>query len=107
MAPSQFIGAEHMSTHELAEYRILIDGASNYILAHAAGAGLTIQPPVWDGGREGMTTATHRLRIATESVAEELSIPHEWLPPASDGHNRFRTEVEATLARLRSRAARR
>jgi hypothetical protein len=93
-----------MSTHELAEYRILIEGASNYIVAHAASAGLTVQPPVWDGGAESMTTSTHRVRIATADAAEELRVPHEWLPLDSDGHNRFRTEVEATLARLRTRA---
>ena len=95
-----------MSTHELAEYRILLDSASNYIVTHAASAGLVVQPPVWDGGAESMTTTTHRVRIATESAAEELRIPHEWLPVDSDGHNRFRTEVEAALARLRIRSAR-
>jgi hypothetical protein len=95
-----------MSTHELAEYRILLDGASNYIITHAASAGLAVQPPVWDDGAERMNTSTHRVRIATESAAEELRIPHEWLRVDSDGHNRFRTEVEAALARLRTRSAR-
>jgi hypothetical protein len=95
-----------MSEHELAEYRILIESASNYIVAHAAGAGLRVLPPVWDDGAGRMTTATHRVRIATDDAVEELRIPHDWLPLDSDGHNRFRTEVEAALARLRARSAR-
>jgi hypothetical protein len=33
-----------------------------------------------------------------------LRIPHEWLPFDSDGHGRFRTDVEAALARLKAAA---
>ena len=91
-----------MSTHEKAEYQILIDNATHYIVAHAAGAGLDLLPLQWDGGAREMTTSTHRVRIATRDSAEELQVPHEWLPLDSEGHNRFRTEVEAALARLRS-----
>jgi hypothetical protein len=91
-----------MSTHEKAEYQILIDNATHYIVAHAAGAGLDLLPPEWDGGTPQITTSTHRVRIATRDAAEELEVPHEWLPLNSEGHNRFRTEVEATLARLRA-----
>ena len=91
-----------MSTHEKAEYQILIDHASHYILDHATAAGVKLLPLQWDAGGSGMTTATHRVRIATRDAAEELEIPHEWLPLHSAGHNRFRTEVEATLARLRA-----
>jgi hypothetical protein len=90
-----------MSTHERAEYQILIDHASHYILDHAKAAGLKLLPLQWDGGAPGMTTSTHRVRIATGNRAEELQVPHEWLLLHSAGHNRFRTEVEAMLARLR------
>jgi hypothetical protein len=89
-----------MSTHERAEYQILIDHASHYILDHAKAAGLKLLPLQWDGDAPGMTTSTHRVRIATPKRSEELQVPHEWLLLHSAGHNRFRTEVEATLARL-------
>lgn len=92
-----------MSTHEKADYQILIDNASHYILSHAAGANLDILPPVWDDGADGMTTTIHRLRIKAGDSEEELSIPHAWLPLDSEGHNRLRTEVEAALARLKAR----
>jgi hypothetical protein len=91
-----------MSTHEKADYQILLDSASSYIVAHAAGLGLRVLPPQWDDGKLGMTTATHRVRIATRDAAEELQVPHEWLSLDSEGHDRFRTEVEATLARLKA-----
>ncbi len=91
-----------MSTHDKAEYQILLDNATNYILAHAASAGLQILPPRWDGGATEMTTSNHRVRIATSIAEEEVPIPHEWLPLESEGHNRFRTEVEAALARLKA-----
>ena len=90
-----------MSTHEKAEYQILIDHASHYIQDHAMAAGVELLPLQWDGGAEGMTTSTHRVRIATRDAVEELQVPHEWLPLHSAGHNRFRTEVEAMLARRR------
>lgn len=92
-----------MSIHEKAEYQILIDHASHYILDHATAAGVELLPLQWDGGVSGITTSTHRVRIATREAAEELQVPHEWLPLHSAGHNRFRTEVEAMLARLRAR----
>lgn len=91
-----------MSAHEKAEYQILIDSASHYIVGHAASAGLDLLPLEWDGGASQMTTSMHRVRIATRDAAEELVVPHEWLPLDSEGHNRFRTDVEATLARLRA-----
>lgn len=91
-----------MSTHEKAEYQILIDHASHYILDHATAAGVELLPLQWDGGVSGMTTSTHRVRIATRDAAEELQVPHEWLPLHSAEHNRFRTEVEALVARLRA-----
>jgi hypothetical protein len=91
-----------MSTHEKSEYQILIDHASHYILDHATAAGLELLPLQWDGGVSGMTTSTHRVRIATSDAAVELQVPHEWLSLHSAGHNRFRTEVEAMLARLRA-----
>jgi hypothetical protein len=98
-----------MSTHEKAEYQILIDHASYYIRDHAMAAGVELLPLQWDAGESGMTTSMHRVRIATRDAAEELQVPHEWLPLASAGHNRFRTEVEAMVARLGagSRSARR
>jgi hypothetical protein len=98
-----------MSAHEKAEYQILIDHASLYIRDHATAAGVELLPLQWDGGTSEMTTSTHRVRIATRDAAEELQVPHEWLSLGSGGHNRFRTEVEAMLARLRAggRSARR
>jgi hypothetical protein len=93
-----------MSSHEKAEYQILIDHASNYILDHAKAAGIEVLPLQWDRGVPGMTTSTHCVRVATHEAAEELQIPHEWLPLASAGHNRFRTDVEAMVARLRARS---
>jgi len=92
-----------MSTHEQAEYQILIDHASHYIVDHATAAGIELLPLQWDGGASGMMTSTHRVRIATHNAAEELQVPHEWLSLHNAGHNRFRTEVEAMLARLRAR----
>jgi hypothetical protein len=91
-----------MSTHEQAEYQILIDHASHYILEHATAAGVELLPLQWDGGASGMRTSTHRVRIATRDAEEELQVPHEWLSLHSAGHNQFRTEVEAMLARLRA-----
>ncbi len=93
-----------MSTHEKAEYQILIDHASSYILDHATAAGVELLPLQWDRGVSGMTTATHRVSVATRDASEELQVPHEWLSIDSPGHNRFRTEVEALLARLRAGA---
>jgi hypothetical protein len=93
-----------MPSHEKAEYQILLDSASNYILAHASGAGIELQPPVWDEGTRSPTTL-HHVRIATRDAEVNLPIPHDWLPVDSEGHNRFRTEVEAALARLRTRRA--
>lgn len=93
-----------MSIHEKAEYQILIDNASHYILSHAAGADVEILPPVWDEGAPGMVTTTHTLHIATTDGEEKLSVPHAWLPLESDGHNRFRTEVESALAKLKAKA---
>jgi hypothetical protein len=43
------------------------------------------------------------VRIATRDAAVDLPVPHDWLPLDSDGHNRFRTEVETALAQLRTR----
>jgi hypothetical protein len=93
-----------MSTHEQAEYQILIDNASHYILAHATAAGVNLLPPEWDGDASGITTSTHHVRIRTPEAAEELEVPHEWLSLHSEGYNRFRTQVEASLARLRARS---
>ena len=92
-----------MSIHEKAEYQILLDSASNYIVAHATGAGLEVLPPVWDGGSPSVTTSLHHVRIATRDAEVDLAVPHDWLPLDSDGHNRFRTEVEAALAQLKTR----
>ena len=92
-----------MSSHEKAEYQILLDTASNYILAHASGAGLDVLPPVWDGGSPNATTTLHHVRIATRDAEVDLPIPHDWLPLDSEGHNRFRTQVEAALAQLKAR----
>jgi len=92
-----------MATHDKAEYQILLDSASRYIVTHASSAGMTVLPPVWDNGSRVINTSMHRVRIATRDAEEELPIPHEWLPVDSEGHNRFRTEVEAALSRLRSR----
>ena len=92
-----------MSTHEKADYQILLDSASRYIVEHASSAGLIVSPPVWDNGSRMINTSMHRVRIATRDAEEELPVPHAWLPIDSEGHNRFRTEVEAALARLKSR----
>lgn len=93
-----------MSIHERAEYQILIDNATHHILAHAAGAGLSVLSLVWDDGVTEMRTGTHNVRVATAEAEDELLVPHEWLPIDSDGHNRFRAEVEASLARLKAKA---
>jgi len=92
-----------MSIHEKAEYQILLDRASNYIVTHATAAGLNVLPPVWDDGSPSATTSLHHVRIATRDAEVDLPIPHDWLPLDSDGHNRFRTEVETALAQLRTR----
>jgi hypothetical protein len=93
-----------MSTgHEKAEFQVLLDSATNYIVAHASGAGLTVLPPVWDDGTPVMTHSIHHVRIATREAVVDLTVPHDWLPHDSEGHNRFRTEVEAALAELKSR----
>jgi hypothetical protein len=92
-----------MSTHEKVDYQILLDSASNYIVAHASGAGLDVLPPVWDGGSPSLTTTLHHVRIATHDAEVDLPVPHAWLALDSDGHNRFRTEVEAALAQLKAR----
>jgi hypothetical protein len=93
-----------MSIHEKAEYAILIDRASYYMLNHAAAAGMRIRPPEWDYGHTGETPAEHHVRLATDNAEVELEIPHEWLPVDSEGHNRFRTDVEAALARLKAKS---
>ncbi len=93
-----------MSTHEEADYRILIDRATNYILDHAAGAGLLLLRPEWDRGVRDLETAVHKVRLATNESEVELLVPHEWLSPDSEGHGRFRVEVEAAFAALRARS---
>jgi hypothetical protein len=90
-----------MSTHEKADYQILLDNASSFIVGHASSSGLDVLPPVWDGGAIDMKASTHRVRIATRDAAVELQVPHAWLALDSEGHNRFRTEVVAALAQLR------
>ena len=90
-----------MSTHEKAEDQILLDNASNYIVAHAAAAGLDLLPPVWDGGSPGVTTSVHQVHIATRDAAVDLDVPHEWLPLDSKSPNRLRTQVENALAQLK------
>jgi hypothetical protein len=92
-----------MSIHEKAEYQILLDRASNYIVTHATAAGLNVLPPVWDDGSPSVTTSLHHVRIATRDAEVDLPVPHDWLPLDSDGHNRFRTEVETALAQLKTR----
>ena len=92
-----------MSIHEKAEYQILLDRASNYIVTHATAAGLNVLPPVWDDGSPSVTTSLHHVRIATRDAEVDLPVPHDWLPLDSDGHNRFRTQVENALAQLRKR----
>jgi hypothetical protein len=92
-----------MSIHEKAEYQILLERASNYIVTHATAAGLSVLPPVWDDGTPGVTTSLHHVRIATRDAEVDLPVPHDWLPLDSDGHNRFRTEVETALAQLKTR----
>ena len=90
-----------MSIHEKAEQQMLFDSASNYIVAHATGAGLDVLPPVWDGGSPSATTPLHHVRIATSDAVVELAVPHDWLLHDGYGHDRFRTEVEAALAQLK------
>jgi hypothetical protein len=92
--------------HQKAEQQILLDSASNYIVAHATGAGLVVLPPVWDGGSPGVATPLHHVRIATREAEVDLAVPHDWLLQESDGYNRFRTEVEAALAQLKHRLSR-
>jgi hypothetical protein len=95
-----------MAKHEKAEYQILIDNASHFIESHAASANLDILPPVWDEGDSGIKITAHNLRIATADAEVDLAVPHEWLSRSSEGHNRFRTEVEAALARLKRHGSR-
>jgi hypothetical protein len=92
-----------MSSHEKAEFQMLFDNASNYIVGHATGVGLDVLPPVWDGGSPSVRTSLHHVRIATPDAEVDLPVPHDWLPLDSEGHNRFRTEVEAALAQLKAR----
>ena len=92
-----------MNSHESVDYQILLETASNYIVAHASGAGLDVLPPVWDDGSPRPNVSLHHVRIATREAQEELTVPHDWLAAENEGHNRFRTEVEAALARLRTR----
>jgi hypothetical protein len=93
-----------MSSHEKAEFQMLFDSASNYILGHASGAGLDVLPPVWDGGSPNVTTSLHHVRIATPDAEIDLPVPQDWLPPDSEGHNLFRTQVEAALIQLKRRS---
>jgi hypothetical protein len=90
-----------MSSHEKADYQILLDNASSYIQTHASSSGLQLLPVIWDEGTPDMVTTTHRLRIATRGAHVDLQVPHEWLALDAEGHNRFRTEVAAALARLK------
>ncbi len=89
--------------HEIAEFQVLLDSASHYIVAHGTGAGLELLPPVWDGGAPRASDPVHHVRIATHDAAIDLEVPHDWLPLDAEGHNRFRTEVELALAELRAR----
>lgn len=93
-----------MTIHATAEYQILIDSASHYILDHAAGAGMAIEPPLWDRGAPYVSGTAHHVRLVLNDVEQEFEIPHEWLPIESEGHNRFRADVEAALARLKAKA---
>jgi len=92
-----------VSIHEKADQQILFDSASNYIVTHATGAGLDLLPPVWDGGTPSATITVHHVRIATREAEVDLPVPHDWLAHESEGHNRFRTDVESALAELKSR----
>lgn len=89
------------TAHPNADFQALLDSASHYIVAHGAGAGLELLPPVWDGGMPRAHDPVHNVRVATPDAAIDLSVPHDWLPLDSDGHNRFRTEVETVLTELR------
>ena len=89
-----------MSAHENADYQILFERASSYIVAHATATGLDVLPPVWDGGTPTGGAVLHHVRIATRDAAVDLPVPHDWLLD-SNGHNRFRTQVETALVRLR------
>lgn len=93
-----------MSDHPKADYEALIDSASHYIVGHAAASGLTIEPPVWDQGSTELLTGTHTVQIRLGNAVEVLEVQHEWLPPLSLGHGRFKTSVEAALSRLKSAA---
>ena len=92
-----------MTVHDKVDFQILLDSASNYIVAHATGAGLDVLPPVWDNGAANEAAPLHHVRIATRDAEVDLPVPHEWLPLDGDGHNRFRTQVEAALAQLKAR----
>jgi hypothetical protein len=91
-----------MFTHAKAEYQMLIDNATNYMLRHAAGAGLSVLPPTWDDGAADKRSVIHKVRLATVDAGVNLRVPHEWLSPDSDGYGRFRTEVESALAQLKA-----
>jgi len=91
-----------MSDHPGADYEALIDSASHYILSHAAAAGLEVEPPIWDLGRKALVTDTHTVQIKSGDSVLVLKVQHEWLRPESYSHGRFRTEVEAALAKLKS-----
>jgi hypothetical protein len=93
-----------MSSHEKAEFQMLFDSASNYILGHASGVGLDVLPPVWDGGSPSVTMSVHHVRIATHDAEIDLPVPQDWLLADSEGHNRFRTQVEAALRQLKGRS---
>ena len=92
-----------MSIHEKTENQILLDRASSYVVTHATAAGLDVFPPVWDHGSPNATASLHHLRIATRDSEVDLPVPHDWLPLDSEGHNRFRTAVEAAIAQLIAR----
>jgi hypothetical protein len=92
-----------MSIHETTKLQILFDRASNYIVTHASAAGLDVLPPVWDDGSPSMTASLHHVRIATRDSEVVLSVPQDWLPLDSAGHNRFRAEVETVIAQLIAR----
>ena len=55
----------------------------------------------WVGVIMGSSSDLKYMQAAID-VLRELEVPHEWLALHTAGHNRFRTEVEATLARLRA-----
>lgn len=92
-----------MSIHETTKLQILFDRASHYIVTHATAAGLDVLPPIWDDGSPSVAAPLHHVRIATRDSEVDLPVPHDWLPLQSDGHNRFRAEVETAIAQLIAR----